>query len=84
MAYFEDEVLHELEINQVYTVRQLKVFIAENKDAMILSSCPYFDANSRQLYIIESKMEMFSHIGENSTYNVTDMKRRIYIAKEKI
>lgn len=38
MQYYEDEVLKELEVDQEYTERQIKIFVSNNKNDLVISN----------------------------------------------
>jgi hypothetical protein len=81
VAYYEDEILHELNLGEKYTAKQLKIFVVENKNTTVISkTCNHFVEYSTRMHTVLEIIEGFEHKGEHqSTYHVPSSKTKIYI-----
>jgi hypothetical protein len=81
MTYFEDEILHELHVGELYTQRQIAIFLAENKDNIVISkSCKYFQKWSTNKHKVLQIIEGYEHRCNNDrTYHIPDILSKFII-----
>ena len=81
MAYYEDEILHELNIGEKYTAKQLIIFVVENNNTTVISkTCNHFIEYSTKMHTVLEIIEGFEHKGEDHrTYHTPSSKTKIYI-----
>ena len=83
MGYFEHEILNELNIGESYTQRQLRIFIVENCDVVLISkSCTRFEDNSSERLKVLDIIEGYQHkVSESHCYSLPSLKNKIYIVE---
>ena len=82
MAYYEDEILRELNVGEEYTSRQIAILIQENKNATILSkSIGQFSTSSDRKIKLLDKIEAYKHYYDQRSfsYMVPSSKSTTYI-----
>ena len=81
MAYYENEILRELNLGEMYTPKQLMIFVVENSNTTVISkSCNHFVEFSTQKHTVLEIIEGFEHRGEDHrTYHIPGKKTKIYI-----
>lgn len=81
MAYYEDEILYELNLGEKYTAKQLTIFVVENNNTTIISkTCNHFIEYSTNMHTVLEIIEGFEHKGEDHrTYHIPSGKTKIYI-----
>lgn len=83
MTYYEDEILHKLNIGEQYTQKQLRIFVVENSSAIVISkSCSQFTEYSKITHKVLDIIEGYEHKGDNvRTYHIPNKQSKIYIVE---
>ena len=83
MAYYEDEILHDLNIGESYTQRQLVIFVVENENIAVVSrSCSQFADYSDSKHRVIDIIEGYEHKGDRQrTYYIPSATTKIYIVE---
>lgn len=85
MAYFEDEILKELVVGEAYTSRQLRIFVIESKNVLVLSKSEsnFMNSNETRKLQVLDKIEAFAHKADNqsATYLIPNTRSIIYIVQ---
>lgn len=81
MAYFESQILHELDVGEEYSQTQLAIFVVENYNVTVVSkSCNRFVDHSPKIHKVLEIIEGFEHKGDRQrTYHIPSNKTKIYI-----
>jgi len=81
MRYFGEEILHELNVGEKYSQKQLAIFVVENDNATVISkSSSQFGAHSQTTHRVLDIIEGFEHKGDRQkTYHIPSSKTKIYI-----
>lgn len=80
MSYYEHEILPELVKGEIYTERELLIFLLENKNSKIISkNAIEFNIKSMNKHKILEIFEGYEHKSEQpKVYNMPNEKSRVY------
>ncbi|WP_192797660.1 MULTISPECIES: hypothetical protein [unclassified Bacillus (in: firmicutes)] len=81
MSYYDNEVRKELEVEKVYTGRELAIFMDNARDN-IMVLCDQnrsFDMNSEDKYKIFNRLDTYSHTHYDYSHQVN--RKVVYIVK---
>jgi hypothetical protein len=81
MTYFEDEILRELQIGELYTSRQLRIFIENNNAVIITRSNCQLSEYSDHSFIVKEIIEGYEHRLHNFSYYIPNSENKYYIVE---
>lgn len=61
MSFYEDEILRELEVGEVYTAYQLRFFLTDNDNVILLLDDSQINDISNIKYKVRNKIEKYIH-----------------------
>ena len=85
MSYFEKEILKELIVGEAYTPRQLKIFLENSVNVLVLSKSDSnlrFNDESKKLRILD-KIEAYAHTHNrrNNVHALPSEKSIVYVVE---
>ncbi|WP_340373276.1 hypothetical protein [Peribacillus sp. FSL E2-0218] len=78
MTYYEDEIPEDLVTGEVYTSREIKIFLQENRNIVVLADYDFLPDNNKIKYVIKNNISKYIHRNENHTYMIPSIESVIY------
>ncbi|TWT04616.1 hypothetical protein [Planomicrobium sp. CPCC 101079] len=82
MAYFEDEVPKSLELDEMYSSREIYLFMLENRNVIILSGSTHLNHhdNEKRYRVVDIKENYVHKTADDSsrTHRIPSTKTKIY------